>query len=138
MRTRRQTSRTHKTQTQSNQSWGYHLIVNAGDCDADSLRCKDTITKFAKDLVKKIDMVAFGEPRVVMFGTGSKKGYTLVQLIETSCITAHFVEEFNDIYLDVFSCKPFSVRDALSVFKKAFCPKRLDTQYMKRQARHHQ
>jgi len=136
MRRSRRALKTRRTRKSPKENWGYHLVVNAGDCDADSLRCKDTIAKFAKDLVKKIDMVAFGEPRVVMFGTGSKKGYTLVQLIETSCITAHFVEEFNDIYLDIFSCKPFSVRDALAVFKKAFCPKRVDTQFLKRQARH--
>jgi S-adenosylmethionine/arginine decarboxylase-like enzyme len=52
-------------------------------------------------------MVSYGEPQIVMFGTGNKKGYTLVQLIETSNICAHFVEESNDMYLDVFSCKTF-------------------------------
>ena len=53
-------------------------------------------------------MVAYGKPQIVHFGTGNKAGYTLVQLIETSNIVAHFVEEYNDMYLDVFSCKPFS------------------------------
>ena len=81
-------------------------------------------------------MVGYGPPRVVMFGTGSKKGYTLVQLIETSNITAHFVEEFNDIYLDIFSCKPFQVADALAVFRSYFKPGRVDTTFLKRQAHH--
>jgi S-adenosylmethionine/arginine decarboxylase-like enzyme len=65
------------------------------------------IRNFAKDLVRRIDMVAYGEPQVVLFGSGNKKGYTLVQLIETSNICAHFVEENNSMYLDVFSCKDF-------------------------------
>jgi S-adenosylmethionine/arginine decarboxylase-like enzyme len=120
----------------SDRCWGYHLIVNAAHCDPAALRSKSTIAAFAKELVAKIDMVAYGPPRIVMFGTGSKKGYTLVQLIETSNITAHFVEEFNDIYLDIFSCKPFAVADAMAVFRAYFKPGRVDTHFMKRQAHH--
>jgi len=81
--------------------------------------CPKVITGFAKTLVKRIDMVAFGQPQVVMFGSGNKKGYTLVQLIETSNITAHFVEENNSMYLDVFSCKDFNadvVKEAVTEF----------------------
>jgi len=117
-------------------AWGYHLIVNAGNCDPVALRSKATITAFAKELVKKIDMVAFGAPRIVMFGDGNKKGYTLVQLIETSNITAHFVEETNDIYLDIFSCKAFKVKDAMAVFRDYFHPGRVDTTFLRRQAHH--
>jgi len=69
-------------------------------------------------------------PRVVMFGSGNKKGYTLVQLSETSNITAHCVEETNDIYLDIFSCKAFEVKDALTCFRAAFKPARLDTTFL--------
>lgn len=79
-------------------------------------------------------MVAYGEPRIVMFGTGNKKGYTLVQLIETSNITAHFVEQTNDIYLDVFSCKDFNKNDAIKVFSEFFHPKDMDVKFMVRQA----
>jgi len=125
-----------KRTTHKKCSWGYHLIVNAANCDPVALRSKATISAFAKDLVKKIDMVAFGEPRVVMFGDGNKKGYTLVQLIETSNITAHFVEETNDIYLDIFSCKAFETKDALACFKAAFNPARVDSIFLKRQAHH--
>ena len=69
--------------------------------------CPIVIGNFTRDLVKRIDMVAYGDPQIVMFGTGNKKGYTLIQLIETSNIAAHFVEENNSMYLDVFSCKDF-------------------------------
>jgi S-adenosylmethionine/arginine decarboxylase-like enzyme len=114
--------------------WGYHLIVDARDCDQDAIRSKETIRAFVKELVKTIDMVAFGPPQIVMFGTGHKKGYTLVQLIETSCISAHFVEEFNDVYLDVFSCKDFKQADALAVFKKYFGPASVKTRFLTRKA----
>lgn len=114
--------------------WGYHLIVNASDCIPEAIRSSKIIKEFTKELIDKIDMVAFGSPKVVRFGEDDKKGYSLVQLIETSNITAHFVEETNDVYLDIFSCKAFKQSDAISVFKKYFAPKRIAVKFLKRQA----
>lgn len=115
-------------------SWGYHLIVNAAGCAPQSIRCSNNIYQFTKRLVRKIDMVAYGEPQIVMFGSGNKKGYTLVQLIETSNITAHFVEETNDLYLDVFSCKPFEKKDVMQVLTQSFAPTNSHTTFLVRQA----
>ena len=114
--------------------WGYHLILNARKCRPAAIRSAETITYFTKDLVKKIDMVPYGEPQVVLFGTGNKKGYTLVQLIETSNICAHFVEETNDMYLDVFSCKPFHAKDVKDVLQAHFAPEHSDAILLKRDA----
>ena len=87
--------------------WGWHYSADIGDADAESIRDAVNVTNFARALVKAIDMVPYGEPRVVNFGSGDKAGFTLEQLIETSNICAHFVNELNEIYLDVFSCKNF-------------------------------
>jgi len=87
-----------------------------------------------KELVPTIDMVAFGQPQIVRFGTGRLRGYTLVQLIETSDITAHFDEEFNDVFLDVFSCKEFKVADAMAVFTKYFSPSSVKKRFLTRKA----
>jgi len=114
--------------------WGYHLIVNARNCRPAAIRSAETITHFTKTLVKKIDMVPYGEPQVVLFGTGNKKGYTLVQLIETSNICAHFTEETNDMYLDVFSCKPFQSKEVLEVMQSYFDPKHTDSLLLRRDA----
>ena len=89
---------------------------------------------FAKDLVQKIDMVPFGEPQVQHFGSGNKAGFTLVQLIETSNITAHFVEETNDMYLDVFSCKPFQPMDVEAMVSLYFGPLQKNRSFFLRQA----
>ena len=114
--------------------WGYHLTVDASNCNPEALRSKKTIKEFVKTLVSDIDMVAYGPPRIVMFGEGNKKGYTLVQLIETSNITAHFVEETNDIYFDVFSCKSFDPKTAIKVMNDYFQPKNTKVRFIKRQA----
>jgi len=123
-----------RTTRKGKRSWGYHLIVNAGGCDPEAIRSKEVIRQFSEELVQRIDMVAYGKPQIVRFGTSVQKGYTLVQLIETSCISAHFSEESNEVYLDVFSCKTFEKKDALAVFTKYFSPKKMTTDFFKRQA----
>jgi len=114
--------------------WGYHLILDAAKCSPQKIRCGQNIQTFAKTLVKRIDMVPYGQPQVQHFGSGNKAGYTLVQLIETSNITAHFVEETNDMYLDVFSCKPFDPADVERVAKEFFEYTSANRQFLNRQA----
>jgi S-adenosylmethionine/arginine decarboxylase-like enzyme len=84
--------------------------------------------------VKDIDMIPYGQPQIVMFGSGNKKGYTLVQLIETSNICAHFVEETDDIYLDVFSCKTFDPKVVQRIVYEVFEPTKMDSRLVVRDA----
>jgi len=115
-------------------SWGKHLILDARMCRAKAIRSQLHIISFSKKLVKKIDMVPFGDPWCEHFGQGNKAGYTLVQLIQTSNIIAHFVEETDDMYLDVFSCKDFDVSDVEQVVYDHFHPLNMKCQVVERQA----
>jgi S-adenosylmethionine/arginine decarboxylase-like enzyme len=58
-----------------------------------------------------------------------------VQLIETSNICAHFVEETDDFYLDVFSCKPFRADDVEAVIRQYFQPVSIQSHTFDRQAK---
>ena len=108
--------------------------MDVAGCAPMTIRCSNNIYRFTKDLVQKIDMVAYGEPQIVMFGTGNKKGYTLVQLIETSNICAHFVEETNDMYLDVFSCKDFDEHVVAGLVADYFGAQNVESRVVLRQA----
>lgn len=112
--------------------WGYHLLLHAKACVPATIRSKSLITEFSKTLVKEIDMVPYGNPKVVLFGSGNKKGYTLMQLIETSNICAHFTEENDSMYLDVFSCKPFDKSVVNNVVKYHFGPESIDAKMIVR------
>jgi hypothetical protein len=83
-------------------------------------------------------MVAYGDPQIVSFGSGNKAGYTLVQLIETSNICAHFVPDDlkggNALYLDVFSCKSFDSDIVIGLVKKYFDAKTVRPTFLTRQA----
>jgi S-adenosylmethionine/arginine decarboxylase-like enzyme len=121
-------------------NWGFHLLINASGANLKSISSYDTIKSFAKDIVKKIDMVAYGEPQIVHFGEGNKKGYTLIQLIETSCISAHFVENDGNnngtgsYYMDIFSCKNFDKDTAIECCEKYFGKTKNTIMFLERQA----
>ena len=115
-------------------TWGKHLILDASGCSPKRIRSSTVIKNFTNDLVKRIDMKAYGEPQIVMFGTGNKKGYTLIQLIETSNIAGHFVEENNTMYLDVFSCKDFDAEIVKELVHEYFDAKKFNARVLLRQA----
>lgn len=116
--------------------WGQHLIVDMGGCERAAVTSDVAIRNFCNDLVEGIGMVAFGEPIITHFAKHDPKasGYTLVQLIETSAVTAHFAEQAGDIYLDVFSCKEFSTAAVLAVCRRHFSPTTLNHTNLSRAA----
>ncbi|MEQ8659224.1 MAG: S-adenosylmethionine decarboxylase, partial [Gammaproteobacteria bacterium] len=84
--------------------WGQHLIIDLAGCPRDRLIDADHLRSWVKDLVETIKMKAYGEPQLEHFATHSydAAGYTLLQLIETSNICAHFAENLGQVYIDIF------------------------------------
>jgi len=88
--------------------WGIASSIDIYDCDPGKIRSADTIRHFVVELCELIEMKRFGETQVVHFGEDERvAGYSMVQLIETSLISAHFANLTNTTYLDVFSCKTY-------------------------------
>lgn len=116
--------------------WGYHLILDCQGCNRSEITTRENLAAFIKTLVKAIDMVAYKEPVLEHFATHDldKAGFSLVQLIETSSITGHFVDKNGDAYLDIFSCKPFSIETVKKVVTMYFHPQKIKTYYLTRQA----
>ena len=114
-------------------AWGYHLILDCYDADKELMKSKTNVEAFAKTLVRRIDMKAYGEPQVIHFGEDDKLGYTLVQLIETSNIVAHFCDDTGNFYLDVFSCKPYENAVVVELVKQFFNPNKITERYLERQ-----
>ena len=117
------------------QGWGKHLIIDARGCNIQRANDPEYIKHFTKELVRLIEMKAYGEPQVVHFADGTDKaGWTVLQLIETSNITGHFLDRNGDLYLDVFSCKAFSEHAVLSALKLFFSPDEIKHQVIWRDA----
>lgn len=89
-------------------AWGLASSFDIYNCDPATIRSADKIRQFVYELCDLIAMKRFGECQVVNFGEDERvAGYSMVQLIETSLISAHFANASNATYLDVFSCKPY-------------------------------
>lgn len=114
--------------------WGYHLRLDAAGCN-DSIKDAESVARFATDLVSTIGMTAYGAPQIVRFGDDPKvSGFTLVQLIETSNINAHFCDFTAEAYVDIFSCKPFDTDLAIACFARHFEPTAISHDFKARQA----
>lgn len=88
--------------------WGLSSSIDLKGCDPAKIRDAECIRTFACELCDLIKMRRYGDPIIVDFGEDPVvSGFTLVQLIETSSITAHFANASNAVYLDVFSCRKF-------------------------------
>lgn len=109
--------------------WGWHLLLDIKSCDIGSITSEQNLSGFLKALVERIDMIAYGDPIIKHFATHDpeKAGYSIVQLIETSNITGHFVDKNGDAYIDVFSCKPFQPDDVIAVVMEFFTPLNIRT-----------
>jgi S-adenosylmethionine/arginine decarboxylase-like enzyme len=84
-------------------------MLDCGECDLKKMQNKENIEHWIRSLVVDIDMEPIGEPWItqVAMDQPDKGGYTAMQAIVTSHISAHFVDSTKQIYLDVFSCRKF-------------------------------
>lgn len=90
-----------------NNFYGQELQLNLYDCSLEKISSGDEIKKFVIELCDNvIKMKRYGEAFIPHFGHENPmtSGYSLVQLIETSSVTAHFSEYKKSVYLNIFSC----------------------------------
>lgn len=101
--------------------FGWELLLDLHGCDLDKISSREWIERFAIEVCECLKMKRFGPPFIEHFGHDKVEtaGYSLVQLIETSSVVAHFSEYGRTAYLDVFSCKPYDA-DAVVAFSKDF------------------
>ena len=104
--------------------WGYHTVFDCWDYDRTAIQDKNTVIKFITTLVNDIDMVPIGSPQITQtaIGQDDKEGFTAIQIIETSTITAHFINSTGSLYLDVFSCKEYDKLVVEKLIKEYFKP----------------
>ncbi len=90
-------------------AWGLSTSIDLYKCDPELIRDPDAIKRYIEELCDLIDMKRFGPTEIVYFGEDDDNGgYSVVQFIETSLISAHFVDKTNNGYLDIFSCKSYN------------------------------
>ncbi len=117
------------------EKFGKELILDLYDCNLEKISSDVEIKKFVVELCDNIiHMKRYGEALIPHFGHQSPKtsGYSLVQLIETSSVTAHFSEYKRSVYLNIFSCADFDPKTTKDYCVKFFGAKRVDAHFIQR------
>ncbi len=101
--------------------WGLACSFDIYNCNPEIIRDANKIQEFVIKLCDLIEMKRFGETIIVNFGEEERvAGYSMVQLIETSLISAHFANLSGTVYLDVFSCREYDPETVESFAKEFF------------------
>ncbi len=106
---------------ETSDAWGMSLHLDLHGCDPGLIRDAEEIRRFTVELCDLLGVQRFGPTQVVRFGRDPMVyGYSMVQLIETSLVSAHFAEDSNAVYLDIFSCKYYDPQRAAEYSARYF------------------
>lgn len=114
--------------------YGYELVLDLSGCDKKVLTSRKRLQQYVDKLCKLIDMKKYGKTLLPHFGAKEEytKGYSLVQLIETSSITGHFSDFWEKAYINIFSCKGYDHIKAKNFTKKFFGAKKMKARFIVR------
>jgi S-adenosylmethionine/arginine decarboxylase-like enzyme len=116
-------------------TWGYHLLLDCSNCLNERITDREVIADFVYVVIEAIEMQAHGPLYIEYLLPGTdNEGYSVMQMITTSNITAHFVTKSNTAYIDVFSCKDFDVEIVKNLVSSYFDPEVIQITHVKRQA----
>lgn len=101
--------------------WGKLTSIDLIKCDYQLITNANHIKETTKSLCDFIGMKAYGDCIVVDFGEEERvAGFSMLQLIETSNLAAHFVNQTRAVYFDIFSCKDYDEGKVALFLKEAF------------------
>jgi len=114
--------RLHRETPTTGFNFGRELIIDLYECDAGILDDADALRAYVKEIIDLIKMVPYGPCVVEHFGHANPitSGYTVYQLIETSCISLHLSPHLRTAHINIFSCQEFDLMAALGFSEMRF------------------
>ncbi len=109
--------------------WGKSIHVDLHGCN-NYVKNPKKIEEFVAKLCEEINMKRHGPLHLDYFGEGNLKGYSCMQFIETSSITAHFDHQKGKPYrafIDIFSCKDFDEKKTGEFCKNYFSAEKINS-----------
>jgi len=115
-----------------NKIYGYELIMDLYECDKNIISSQKKLQAYADTLCKLIKMKKYGRTLLPYFGEKKAytKGYSLVQLIETSSIVGHFSDSWKRAYINIFSCKKYDHKLAKKFTQDFFRAKKMKSRFI--------
>jgi len=114
--------------------WGMSLGLNLRGCNAEIMQSEKMLREFIISLCGHIGMKRHKDVQIEFFGEEkeSKEGYSAFQWITTSSITLHCDHYADRVFIDIFSCKDFDIKDTTEFCFKYFKAKELDVNLFNR------
>jgi S-adenosylmethionine/arginine decarboxylase-like enzyme len=100
--------------------WGRSASIDLHGCNQELITSPKAIERFVKELAAHLGMKRVGPTEIKRFGHGQLRGYSVMQFIETSTITAHFDEKGQRAFIDVFSCRQYSPKPIARFCRRYF------------------
>jgi hypothetical protein len=101
--------------------WGRWCGLDLRGCDLSIIADSAAIAQYAEELCRLLGFKRYGDPVIVRFGNRPEiAGFSFTQLIETSLVSGHLVDASCCVFIDIFSCAPYSVRDAEAFTQEYF------------------
>ena len=115
-------------------TYGYELVMDLYGCNKRIISSKSKLQEYTNRLCKLIKMKKYGKTLLPYFGEKEAftKGYSLVQLIETSSITGHFSDLWDRAYINIFSCRKFDHIAAKKFTRQFFRANRVKNRFIVR------
>jgi len=98
------------------EAFGPHLVLDGSGCKLARLICPSLALEFLEAMPRLIHMTPIMPP----FITRNREGVSGIVLIAESHISIHTMPEILGFHLDIFSCKAFNQKKAISFTKKFF------------------
>jgi S-adenosylmethionine decarboxylase len=114
--------------------FGPHLVFDGNGCPRSRLEDLDGLYRLLDQLPDHIGMTKIMPPYVFRHGAPGDPefGVSGFVLIAESHISVHTFPERRFVNVDVFSCAPFNVEDAVKALKQAFVPRHVEWKLLDR------
>lgn len=92
-------------------AWGLYSAIDVHHCDLEKLTDGDVIKQFTIELCDRLNVKRYGDLLMYLFGDApGLHGWSTAQMIETSLVSGHFIQESKIAYVDIFSCKYYDAQ----------------------------
>ena len=114
--------------------FGPHLLYQASGCPPSRLDELSGLYRLLERMPDRIGMTRIMPPYVFRHATarGLVTGLSGFVLIAQSHVSVHTFLSRRVVHVDVFSCEPFDVEDALNAMRDAFRPRHVEWQLLDR------
>ena len=105
--------------TKRNLTKTYHIIFDAVDCNKKRICTQSFVFNLVVEITKLVDMKILAGPNIIRDYEGKNPGITAIAVISFSHISVHTFEKTGEVFIDIFSCRPFNYKKVTNyLFKK--------------------